>query len=468
MKKIDPLFIFFIFSSLVAAYVGYSRYQKRKLVNQPIPTVTSTKPTVAATNIPAPAKVEISNPVPEGLIPADKAIEEFKNLSEIKVVKDNDIFCLRKSQKVFFLPREWAVLITREKKLSVTLPKEITSCLTPGSWKLWVTEFDKIYQLPYRYYFQINVSIESLKPDPAPTAAELKIISDLFSTQNFTEGNVKVQLSSPTFSDFRFHPTALGNSLYANIQETQQDQTTDSASLVESLKDSQILRGQYLSPSSPHLNIKNFATTAINDIFLDSDLDILAENISLAHFYHNKKIVNVYVKKVENRHRYLRKEKNIRFNDFLRNQNNFAIIDVRTNNISKKLSLKGANKLSFRTFGANYPYQLVNVFKGHPATQKIIQQEKVAQTEVLELANKNPNQKYLILSSGDGDIFAARSLELLTEKQKENFSILIEGFHHAFIYSYFFGGLEFETFDNKIIKAADFPNEQDFLLLGFF
>lgn len=422
-------------------------------------------------------KEVVSEPRPEALPPSEKttAKEETQNLipvteehqfPTIKRIEDYNILCFRAQENIFFLPREFAVLLTRQKKTQFVLPKQLVPCLKEGPLKIWVTEYDPVYNLPYRYYFEIKTTIKSIKPLESLPAPFAELNSQLFGTLYLQNSYQQVSLEGLEFHHFRFGHTALGPSLYADIEEVSSRQLTDADSFMKNQKFDSIFVNNYLAPSSQMLNIEKLIPQEFRDLYLDSDLVLTGENIALAHYYKFRKKIKIYVEPKKSNFRKVDQRFWMSFEDFKQKQKDLFILDLRSERQSSKLRLLGAKPFEFATRGANYPHAIVSAFD-NPDLRDLINGQINAKLfdEAISILQSTP-KTVVFYTTGKGDNLH-RMLHLkLPMNLKQRAYGLAEGFHYLFIYSYFFGGFEFQSGDQKI-ELSDFNLLKNYLLLGY-
>lgn len=354
--------------------------------------------------------------------------------------KENDSLCLNIKDNIFFLPRQFAPAITKDRNYIFFLPTEYSMCLKPGNIKFWVIEYDTHSQFPYRFYFEMEAIINEVNKykesddheNNAFIETKLNILNTVFPHINLKSIS-RFRISEPTVTKKNF---TLNNSFVLLGTVLKEDPGSNGILVDDKNIPNSLARDTYVSPTNFHMLEKTNAWTESSNVFIsDSSSDLNILNLEIAYFFKFKKRPFLYFrnKKLKKLNSSL---KEIHANFILNANSNYLFVDLRPLKAAKNFNLSNQIKINAKLNGAAYYGAVLYKLESHPEIKK----------ETIEFFLKNIkenldlfNSKYLVLIGlTENDPLVELFYELLSDFQKSNAYVLKEGYFDLILRNYFF------------------------------
>ncbi|MBC7371673.1 MAG: hypothetical protein H7326_08915 [Bdellovibrionaceae bacterium] len=373
-----------------------------------------------------------------------------------------DILCLRAERQIFYLPRALALRLTRSlEQNSFLIPASHAACLKSGPWKFWISDFDSVSHLPYRYYFEMTADITEvtpidLKKYPA-FLPDAEIFRKLFGKYFKDNALLQINLKNKKFQNFKLGPTDRPPFLLAN--STSGGTAADKGYLEGLLYGS--IRSHYLAPSDPQF-FKPYAFITENfDFRSRSSLDLTAENLAGIYYRKFGKLPEIKISDWKEG-KYSRKDLQnmITFQNYLESPNSYFLVDTRNKRISGNLHLPDAYLLNPGWYEDTYSLQLA--FNDELPNSKM---QKFLIATIPELIAKARGKKIVLLGNTESDPVPVFMTKQTLGSSKDNFLIMKEGFFEILISSYFFKPVSFVSKLNSPIDIYKDRKFEDYLFL---
>ena len=447
---------------IVLVIIGYMFMQKNPQVPTPVRVVEKAKPAESLPEI----KQEKTAVIPE----KKPDLATFKGMVKTEINTDDEIFCARANEKIYFLPRQLALQITRERKNHIVLPKQYASCLKDGNWSFWVVEFDLSSRVPYRYYMKISLTIKNaavLTPVQAKNIfqSQKEQFKDVYYAFNEKAGMVQFLIEKPLESNFAFHYTNTVENLYGSLRIEPVLPVGNFLNVTDKFKNETIIKNRYLSPSDSRLKkFEHLLPSDLQAIYTDSKFDLSVHNLSALFYVKHKKKIDIIVKKTPDVVNSYVKNRLISFRNFNRKAQTYFIVDVRTEKMTKSLSVNNSYHVNYRNYASNSYFLLVDYYVNFNEN-KLLSLRSIDQ-HIEKIAALSKEKPILLIGLGDEDPFIDYLTTKLPLTKTNSLRILKNGFYEALHRSYFFKNLMF-TSDDKLVEPVRFDRVLTFLSLGY-
>ena len=393
----------------------------------------------------------------------------FKGMVKTEINTDDEIFCSRAAEKIFFLPRQVALQITKERKTQITLPKQYASCLKDGAWSFYVVEFDLSSRIPYRYYMKISLTIKNtVTLTPTQTRNVFQSQKDQLKKvyYNFDEkiGLVQFVIQNLTESNFAFHYTNTVENLYGSLRIEPTIPVGKIINAAELFKNEASMKNRYLPPSDNRMKqYESLLKPDLQAIYTDSKFDLSVHNLSALFYLKHKKKIDIVVKKMPEVVKPHVQSRLIQVRSLKRKIRSYFVVDVRPERMTKSLSLENSYPLNYKRYLSNSYFLLADYYTNFNE-RKLQSLQSIDQhiEKIVALAKEKP---ILLVGLGDEDPFVDYLVTKLPLEKTNSLKILKNGFYEAFHRSYFFGNFKFSA-NKKVVDVNEYDNVLTFLSLG--
>lgn len=443
--------------------LGFLFMQKKSVTLVPKPYVEKAKLLEKNQSV---SKIEKTDLIPE----KKPDLATFKGMIKAEINTDDEIFCSRAAEKIFFLPRQVALQITKERKTQIALPKQYAACLKDGPWSFYVVEFDLSSRIPYRYFMKISLTLKNTTTlTPTQTKNVFQSQKDQLKKiyYNFNEkiGLVQFTIQNPLESNFAFHYTNTVENLYGSLRIEPTMPAGNILNAAELFKDEASLKNRYLPPSDGRLKqYESFLTPDLQAIYTDSKFDLSVHNLSALFYLKHKKRIDIVVKKMPELIKPHVTSRLIPARSLKRKIQSYFVVDVRPEKMTKSLSLENSYPLNYKRYLSNSYFILADYYANFN-DRKLQSLQSIDQhiEKIVTLAKEKP---ILIVGLGDEDPFVEYLVTKLPLEKTNSLKILKNGFYEAFLRTYFFGNFKFSA-NKKVIDPNKYDNALLFLSLSY-
>jgi hypothetical protein len=446
---------------VLAAVIAFA-WQRRKPSPPPAPPIAAAVP-IPATPTPAPESTPSQ-------ARASATPEVLKATVAIQPRVFSDILCLREDQKVFYLPRQLALPITRGKQTHFYIPHGFGLCLAKGSWKFWISEFDGESQLPFRYYFEMTSEIVEIgevdpKDQEQRLTAEAKAFKELFGEKWRGQKVLRVQLKGARFDNFKFDPSARPPYLLADPAPS--GSVPDGSSKPGFAMPE--FNSQYLPPSHALFTKALAEMTEATALTPQSPVDLSAESLSHVYFRKFGKIAKIHQATwPESKAVRAKPDSMIRYEDYRSASSSHYLLDTRALTVAGSLTLKEAKFLPWKGFDSRTTFEVNRRFERNSRREydRLRVDLDAATPDLKQVAR---TKTIVLMGHSENDPMPAFIQSHLSRQGLTSVKILKEGFHPIFMRAYFFNLAgktpEFKSVFGAVDPVTD-PRFATYLLSG--
>ena len=380
--------------------------------------------------------------VPVGVTAPTVDIEKPAGTVRVTNKTQVDILCLRAARQVFYLPRILAVRLTRNlQQNSFFIPASHGACLKKGPWKFWISDFDPVSHLPYRYYFEMSAVVTEvapidLKKYPA-YLPEAGVFAGLFGNYFTGSSLLRITLTNKKFQNFKFGPSDRPPFLLAD--GVSGGSSADKKYLEGLLYGS--MRAQYLAPSDPQFFKPYAFITEDFDFRSRSSLDLTAENLSGIYFRKFGKLPEIKLTDWKEEATSRKDLQNlVSFQTYSSAPQTYYLVDTRHKKISGSLHLPDSHLLNVGWYEDAFSLNLA--FNEELPSGKI---RKFLTGSIPDLIAKARGKKIVLVGNSENDPVPVFLAKQAYATSKAHFLIMKEGFNEIFLSSYFFRPLSFAS-----------------------